>query len=146
MGSSFFLLCLFSVIRAISAIELVNLEASTLDLALASSKYAAVLFADKSETGLDLTIVWEKAASLIDDLHDDAIMAMVDGTDLELKELVDAYGIVVPSIRIFRRSVMGDYRGPSKGGKAQDIANYIKEDAMVSTEDHLQFPFFPAEY
>ena len=125
-------LLLCSCLIYINGIDLLHLEASNFDLVLASSKYAAVLFYDKSATGVDLIKNWENASILINELHDDATMAKIDGTDSELKELIDAYGISVPSIRVFRRSIMGDYRGPSSGGNAKEIADYIMEDAMVS--------------
>jgi len=125
-------LCVFCLLMKMCvAIELQELTASTLDLALARP-FAAILFYDKSSAGQALTTVWEGAAQLLDSLPDDATMATVDGTDSELKELVDAYGITIPSIRVFRRSVMGEYRGP-RGGSSEDIAEYIKQDSMVRT-------------
>ena len=120
-----------------SALEVQNLEASAFDLTLANSKYAAVLFHDKSKAGVAMMKNWELAAGLLDSLHDDATMVQVDGNDPELKELIEAYKIAVPSIRVFRRSVMGDYRGPSRGSRpslAQEMADYIKEDAMVRAQ------------
>jgi hypothetical protein len=35
----------------------------------------------------------------------------------------------VPSIRVFRRGVLGDYRGPLSN--ADEIAAYVQEDAQV---------------
>lgn len=121
-------------LRCVCGLEVHTLEASAFDLTLANSKYAAVLFYDKSFAGSALMRNWEAAAGLLDALHDDATMVQVDGTDPELKELIDAYNIAVPSIRVFRRSVMGDYRGPSQGNSLtlpQEMADYIKDDAMV---------------
>lgn len=123
----------FLALTQVRAVELYNLEANQLDLTLAANAYAAVLFADKSQAGSELSLAWAGAAELLESLPDDATLAIVDGTDVELKEVVEAYGITVPSIRVFRRGVMGDYRGPSKGGSAQAIADYISEDAKVGS-------------
>jgi hypothetical protein len=42
--------------------------------------------------------------------------------------LIEAYGITIPSIRVFRRGIMSDYRGPQD---TDGIAKYIVEDAKV---------------
>ena len=40
--------------------------------------------------------------------------------------------IKVPCIRVFRRGIMGDWRGPPDNDP-QAIADFVKEDALVST-------------
>ena len=59
----------------------------------------------------------------------------ISGDDPDLKELIDAYGIAVPTVKVFRRGIMGDYRGPYD---AEGIAKYIIEDAKVQ---HPNLPF-----
>jgi hypothetical protein len=44
---------------------------------------------------------------------------------------MDAYQIALPSIRVFRRGIMGDYRGPVD---TDGMAKYLMEDAKVATE------------
>lgn len=56
----------------------------------------------------------------------------IDGTDPDLKELIDAYGLTVPSVRVFRRGVMGDYRGPYDD--TESIRKYIVEDSEPSVK------------
>jgi len=81
---------------------------------------------------------WEKAAALLDEMHEEGEMAKINGADPELKELIDAYGITVPSVRVFRRGVMADYRGPLDGAVGSDVASkiaaYIKEDSQPSVQ------------
>ena len=43
--------------------------------------------------------------------------------------------IKVPCIRVFRRGIMGDWRGPPDNDP-QAIADFVKEDALVSTCYH----------
>lgn len=120
----------------IHAIDVEHLSASNFELSLQRG-FAAVLFHDKSSASTELFDAWESAAGMIESLHDDALMAAVDGTDPGLKEFIDAYAIVLPSIRVFRRSVIGEYRGPSRGDSAKEIAEYIQADALVSTLPRL---------
>ena len=120
----------------IHAIDVEHLSASNFELSLQRG-FAAVLFHDKSSASTELFDAWESAAGMIESLHDDALMAAVDGTDPGLKEFIDAYAIVLPSIRVFRRSVIGEYRGPSRGDSAKEIAEYIQADALVSTSPRL---------
>jgi len=108
---------------------MLNLEASGFEMALGNYHYVACLFYDSSAAGQALMTAWEGAAAALEQLPEDAALGQVDGTDGEMKEVLEAYGITVPSIRVFRRSVMGDYRGPSTN--VQGIADYIKEDALV---------------
>ena len=45
-----------------------------------------------------------------------------------MKEIIDAYGITLPSIRVFRKGIMAEYRGPFD---SEGIAAYIIDDAQV---------------
>ena len=49
-----------------------------------------------------------------------------------MKELTDAYSIVAPCVKVFRRGIMAEYRGPSQ---ASAIPNYLKQDSQVSKID-----------
>ena len=92
--------------------EVVELQSLNFELAITSYQYVAVLFYDSSEKGRSLTLSWTDAAKSVNKLCKDCEMAMIDASDPELKERVDAYMLNVPCIRIFRRGIMGDYRGP----------------------------------
>jgi hypothetical protein len=54
----------------------------------------------------------------------------MNGDDAGVKELVDAYQIPMPGVRVFRHGMMVDYRGPYE---ASGIAAYLHEDSKVST-------------
>lgn len=56
------------------------------------------------------------------------IKLQISGDDPELRELIEAYQIAVPSVRVFRRGIMADYRGPLD---SEGMAKYILEDAKV---------------
>jgi hypothetical protein len=53
----------------------------------------------------------------------------MNGDDAGVKELVDAYQIPMPSVRVFRHGMMVDYRGPYE---ASGIATYLREDSKAS--------------
>lgn len=55
-------------------------------------------------------------------------LKQISGEDFELQELLDAYDITLPSVRVFRRGIMTDYRGPLD---PVGMAKYIIEDAKV---------------
>jgi hypothetical protein len=59
----------------------------------------------------------------------------INGEESDVKELVEAYAISVPSIRVFTRGVMADYRGPYD---ATGIAAYLREDSQVRNQELLQ--------
>ena len=61
-------------------------------------------------------------------LNQSFICLQISGEDFELQELIDAYDITLPSIRVFRRGIMADYRGPAD---TAGMAKYIMEDAKV---------------
>jgi hypothetical protein len=48
---------------------------------------------------------------------------------------MDAYQIALPSIRVFRRGIMGDYRGPVDS--SDGMASYVMEDAKVRDRNLL---------
>ena len=52
----------------------------------------------------------------------------INGSDPEIKELIDAYSIQVPSLKVFRRGIMSEYRGPFD---AAGMTTYLKEDSQV---------------
>jgi len=53
--------------------------------------------------------------------------------DPDLKEVVDAYMLKVPCVRVFRRGVMGDYRGPAlEPTETESVASYLKQDSLVT--------------
>ena len=133
---SCWLLLLALVLQSVIGIHLLELEGSNFELALTSNRYVSILFYDDSATGKKLEANWGKAAALLDDLHEEGEMAKINGADPELKELIDAYSITVPSVRVFRRGVMADYRGPldGAGDVASKIAAYVKEDSQPSVQ------------
>lgn len=141
----------------LDAHQVLELESNTFEVTLTAFQYLAILFYDLTEKGQLLESNWEKAANLLgDSIPDGAQMAKVRkrlyicycklhvysywnrfaitlnqilASDSDLKEIIEAYGISVPSVLIFRKGALADYRGPydSKG-----IAQYIAEDVKVS--------------
>jgi hypothetical protein len=65
--------------------------------------------------------------SILPSYHN-VIISQINGSDPEIKELIDAYSIQVPSIKVFRRGIMADYRGPFD---IPGITNYLREDSQV---------------
>jgi hypothetical protein len=63
----------------------------------------------------------------------------ISGQDVHIKELIEAYGIAVPSVRVFRRGIMADYRGPYDSA---GIAEYLNEDALVNISQPFHFNVF----
>lgn len=65
----------------------------------------------------------------------------INGSDPEIKELIDAYSIQVPSIKVFRRGIMAEYRGPFD---AAGMNAYLKEDSQVrsSTSSHQKIDVY----
>jgi len=53
----------------------------------------------------------------------------INTADPDVKEVMDAYRLSSPSIKVFRRGSMADYRGP---GDAKGILEYIKQDSQPS--------------
>ena len=116
--------------------QVLELQGVNFELALTSNKYAAIAFYDGSEAGQILKQEWLKAAATLgtdgeEDLYEEAEMAMINGADPEIQELVDAYAIVVPSIKVFRRGIMSDYRGPLE---AAGMAQFLPADSRPSVK------------
>lgn len=126
---------------AVGAVQLVSatrpvleLQGVNFELALTSYKYAAILFYDESTIGQKLKQEWYKAAELIggdDDMYEETEMAVINSSDPDIQELVDAYAIVVPCIKVFRRGIMSDYRGPVE---APGMAQYLPGDSQPSVK------------
>ena len=51
--------------------------------------------------------------------------------DVDMKEIMDAYHLSSPSIKIFRRGIMLDYRGAKD---SSGIVEYIKKDCTPSVK------------
>ncbi len=120
-----------------------ELQGVNFELALTSYKYVAILFYNDSELGRRLELLWhETAEGLKDSLDKDVEMAKVSALkfytfclipydrlslgfwirqlyadNADGKEITDAYGITTPSIQVFRRGILSDYRvgQPSNG-------------------------------
>jgi hypothetical protein len=45
--------------------------------------------------------------------------------------------LTVPCIRVFRKGILGDYRGPETNPAA--IAAYLKEDSLVSVHEMYSY-------
>lgn len=48
----------------------------------------------------------------------------------DLKEIVDAYGISVPTVLVFRKGLLDSFRGSLRNSR--EIADYILEDSKVT--------------
>lgn len=110
--------------------EVLKLQNVNFELAVSSYKYIAILFYDDSKESTKLTNSWLEAAKSVNGLDVDSEIAMIDGSDPNLKEITDAYSIVTPSIKVFRRGIMAEYRGPLFDVKG--MAAYLVEDAQPS--------------
>lgn len=133
----FNIVCLLSIcalkVRADRYKEIVELQGANFELALSTYEYVAVLFHDSSPEGESLLQEWTSACNSMDynDMAIDSEMASIPGTDPDITEITEAYGIIVPSIKVFRRGIMADYRGPmDRAG----IAQYVIDDAQPSVK------------
>lgn len=148
--------CILSLLIASSwGHEVLELESNTFEVTLTAFNYLALLFYDESDKGKKLESIWKKAAALLDDtmpansqmgqvrcalltsLLTTHILMQILGSDPDLKEIIDAYGISVPSIIVFRKGAPTDYRGPYL---SQGMAEYIAEDVKVQSK-YLCFKF-----
>jgi hypothetical protein len=127
----FVTLTLLGLLRQACGKEVVELYGTNFELALSTYKYVAVLFFDDSKEGQRMRNEWATACASIDlgDMPEDSEMASISGADPDLQEIVDAYGLVVPSIKVFRRGVMAEFRGPTDSA---GIAQYVKDDSQPS--------------
>lgn len=133
----FNIVCFLSIcalkVRADRYKEIVELQGANFELALSTYEYVAVLFHDSSPEGERLLQEWTSACNSMDynDMAIDSEMASIPGTDPDITEITEAYGIIVPSIKVFRRGIMADYRGPmDRAG----IAQYVIDDAQPSVK------------
>lgn len=55
----------------------------------------------------------------------------MDGNDPEMAEVIESYGINLPLIKVFRRGIMTEYRGPYD---AKGISKFILEDSLPSVQ------------
>lgn len=95
-------------------------------------RYAVILFHD--HTSRPLLDEWLEAAALpqMEGVSDsECIMAHMDADDPEIEEVKLTYSLSTPGIKVFRRGIMSDWRGPFE---ANAIANYIIEDSMPSVK------------
>ena len=60
----------------------------------------------------------------------------MNAADNDLKEIMEAYRLTSPSIKVFRRGTMADYRGPHD---AVGIAEYIRGDSQPSIHSLATF-------
>ena len=84
----------------VSGKELLELQAANFELALSSYKYVAVLFHDSSPRSQQLLHEWTQAAARIDLLHEDGEVATIDASEVDAQELIELYGLSVPSVRV----------------------------------------------
>jgi hypothetical protein len=99
----------FDYFYVLAGRTVLELQPLNFELSITSYQYLAVLFTDSSEISVSLSDTWAAAASLAEVCADCAV-ARIDGTDPELRELIDAYSLTLPCARVFRRGVMADYR------------------------------------
>ena len=95
------LLCSLSLLvaRALGK-ELLELQPTNFELALSSYKYIAVLFHDSTTRSQQLLQEWHRAAEMIESLNEDGEIATIDATDPDALELIEIYGLTVPSVRV----------------------------------------------
>lgn len=101
--------------RARAGVTPLEIRSDNLELVLSSYRYVAVLFYDKSVASGAVFDAYIEACELIDELAPGAIMAhvSVDTPGSSIAEFVEAYGISIPSMQVFRRSELMYYRGPT---------------------------------
>lgn len=109
--------------------DILKLEAVNFELALTSYPYVVIIFYDDSEQSKSLVKEFDSAALLLNDFEMDGELAKINAADPELKEIMDAYRLSSPSIKVFRRGSMSDYRGPYEG---RGMADYIRLDSQPS--------------
>lgn len=122
--------------------EMLVLNSNSFEVSITAYQYLAILFYDSSQQGELLEYEWDEAAVSLQTLSINAQMAKILGTEPELKEIIDAYGIPIPSVLVFRNGILMDYQGPLHDSEA--IAAFIKDDARVLLLPLFYFflPFF----
>ena len=84
----------------VCAKEVLELQPTNFELALSSYKYIAVLFHDSSTRSQQLLHEWHRAATEVEALHQDGEVATIDATEPDAQELIEIYGLTVPSVRV----------------------------------------------
>lgn len=110
--------------------EIIEIQATNFEMVLTSYRYAAILFHDANTP--HLLDEWRKAVEspTIKAISDsECIMAHMDAEDPEIEEVKLTYALSTPGIKVFRRGIMSDWRGPFE---AEAIAAYVREDSKPS--------------
>ena len=95
------LVCCLSLLAVhVLAKEVLELQPTNFELALSSYKYIAVLFHDTSARSQQLLHEWHRAAEALESLYDDGEVATIDTTEPDAQELIEIYGLTVPSVRV----------------------------------------------
>ena len=134
-------LMLMQILIIIESRQVLEIQGVNFELVVSSYKYTAVLFYDKSIEGKQLEDEWIQANDMLEGLQEDRELAKIDGSDSDSIELIEAYNITLPSIRVFRNGIMASYTGPYENAKA--IADFILDDSepsvrIVETLDELK--------
>lgn len=125
------------------AIPFNEITSFDLELTLSNNRYLVILFYDDSNAGIALNKHFDDAVNSIgiNELAEFSDVVKLAATDPNIQEIIDAYGITLPTIKVFRRGIMSDYRGPVD--TAKNIATYIKQDSkpsviMIDSLDELK--------
>ena len=112
--------------------EILELQATNFELALSAYKYVAILFFDSSEAGQKLLSLWKEAANGLSpqDFCEECEVAVMDTSQADAEELVYAYSLPIPIVRVFRSGIMADYRGPFDD--VEGIRRYLVADSQPS--------------
>ena len=105
-------LMLVQILIIIESRQVLEIQGVNFELVISSYKYTAVLFYDKSIEGKQLEDEWIQASDMLEGLQEDRELAKIDGSDSDSIELIEAYNITLPSIRVFRNGIMASYTGP----------------------------------
>ena len=96
----------------VDALPVSEIEGSSFEITLSSSSYVAILFYDQSQVSEVVKEQWTDAAALLNDgesgfeVHGDAEIAIIDGEDPTLSEIMGMYEISqLPTIKVFRRGM-----------------------------------------
>lgn len=111
--------------------DVLEIQGLNFELAVSSHRYLAVLFYDESPTGQSLLQQWQAAAQSITDMPADSELAQISSKDPSMSELIESYELSLPVIRVFRRGIMSEYRGPVD---SDGIVAYLQQDAMPSVK------------
>ena len=132
-------------VEIVEAVPVSEIEGSSFEISLTSSSYVAILFYDQSQVSEIVREQWTDAAALLNDgasgyeLQGGAEVAIIDGEDPTLSEIIEMYEIAqLPTIKVFRRAILHEYRGPILRSTkpdvtiAEQIAEYLSEDCKPS--------------